>query len=120
MSDALHDNTTLSSSSLKHRAQFRAAGVIVLLLGIGSAWILYWLRTRNQDSSADPMLAGYSKPETRQMEILYGKMGLVTSDLFDALKRPGTQAILIVAISALVAMGCFFFARRWVDGDETG
>lgn len=66
------------------------------------------------------MLAGYSKPETRQMEILYGKMGLVTSDLFDALKRPGTQAILIVAISALVAMGCFFFARRWVDGDETG
>ena len=47
---------------------------------------------------------------------VYGKMGLVTSDLFDALKRPGTQAILIVAISALVAMGCFFFARRWVDG----
>jgi hypothetical protein len=47
-------------------------------------------------------------------------MGLVTSDLFDALKRPGTQAILIVAISARVAMGCFFFARRWVDGDETG
>ena len=66
------------------------------------------------------MLAGYSKPETRQMEILYGKMGLATSDLIEALGRPGTQAVLIVAISVLVAMGCFFFARRWVDGDETG
>ena len=115
----MNDSTTLSDLTLKHRAQFRAAGVIILALGIGSACLLYWLRTRGLDSSNDPMLAEYSKPEARQMAILYGKMGQATSDLFEALKQPGTQAFLIVAVSALVAMGCFFFARRWVDVNET-
>lgn len=90
------------------------------MAGIASACLLYWIRTHYQDPNADPMLAEYSKPEIRQMEILYGKMGLMTTDLFDTLKRPGPQAILIAAISVLVAAGCFFFARRWVDGDEPG
>jgi len=110
----------LSASTLKHRARFRTAGRVALALGIASASLLYWLRTRNPGSGTDPMLEGYSKPEIRQMEILYGKMGIVTSDLLDSLKQPGTQAMLILGVSGLLAAGCFFFASRWVDGNDAG
>ena len=111
---------TVSNSTLKHRARFRTAGILVLVLGIGSACALYWIRTHNRDWTDDPMMAGYSKPEIRQMEIMYGRMGEMTSDFMNDLKRPGTQAILIAAISILIALGCFFLANRWVDDGETG
>jgi hypothetical protein len=67
----------------------------------------------------DPAMAGYSKPEQMQMGTLYGKMGLMTSDLLDDLKQPGTQAILIAVFSVLVAFVCFFLADRWVDDEES-
>jgi hypothetical protein len=49
------------------------------------------------------------------MGILYGKMGLMISDLIDDLQRPGIQAILIAGFSALIALGCFFLARQSGD-----
>jgi hypothetical protein len=57
-------------------------------------------------------MAGFGKADRRQMEILYGQMGVMTQDLLDDLKRPGTQAVIIVAMAALVASGCFYFAPR--------
>ncbi len=45
------------------------------------------------------------------MAILYGKMGLMISDLADDLKRPGTQAVIIIVVSTLIALYCFFLAR---------
>jgi hypothetical protein len=65
-SHAVGSKTAVSNSTLKLRARFRTAGVIVLLLGIGGAFILYWIRTRN-------VLAG----------VLISKcMGLVERGLF--------------------------------------
>jgi hypothetical protein len=102
--------------SSKSRARLRTAGFVVLLLGIGGACILYWIRTRQPDLMDDPMMTGYSRPESRQMAILYGKMGQMVLDLTDDLKRPGVQAILIAGISALIAVACFFVAREPDDG----
>ncbi len=52
------------------------------------------------------------------MGVLYGKMGLMIDDFLDDLKRPGTQATIIVAAAALVASGCFYFARLSEHDDE--
>jgi hypothetical protein len=112
------NGATLSTSTLRHRAQFRVAGVIVLALGIGSACSLYWIRTHNGAWAEDLALAAYSKPATQQMGVLYGKMGLMVSDLFDDFKRPRVQAFSIAAASALVSFVCFFLAGNWHDGDE--
>ncbi len=86
-------------------------GLIVLVLGIAGAGVVYWLGTRSPDASDDLSMLGYNKAQTRQMEQLYGKSGLLIEDWFDDLKRPGTQAIIIAAVSALIAAGCFYFAR---------
>jgi hypothetical protein len=98
--------------------RLRTIGVVVLMLGIVSAGIVYWLGTRSPDLNDDASMAGYSKPETQQMERLYGKWGDLTDDLLDDLKQPGTQAFIIVVAAALVAGGCFYFARLSDDDGE--
>jgi hypothetical protein len=98
-------------------ARLRIIGVIVLLLGIGSAGAVYWIRTRSADLNDDPSMAGYYKIQSRQMGMLYGNMGLLIQDLLDDLKRPGTQAIIIIVVATIVSFGCFHFAR-WLDHDD--
>ena len=100
------------------KLRFRLVGSLVLLMGVAGACTLYWVRTRAANVLDDPAMAGYSRPELMQMGALYGKMGLITSDLLDDLKQPGTQAVLIVVFSALAAFVCFFLANRWVDEEE--
>jgi hypothetical protein len=96
----------------KRRARkLRVFGGIVLALGIIGASVVYWLGTRRADLSDDPAMAGYDKPEERQMAILYGRQGELIEDWSDDLKQPGTQAIIIVTVAALIAGCCFYFAR---------
>jgi hypothetical protein len=115
----VNDEGAGRDSSGRERARLRRVGVIVLLVGIGTACIVYWMGTRSADLTDNPALAGYSRSQSRQMGLLYGKMGLFIDDLWDELKRPGTQAILIAATSALVASGCFYLARWSDDGGKT-
>jgi hypothetical protein len=52
------------------------------------------------------------------MKILYGKSGELIEDWSNDLKQPGTQAIIIVVVSVIIASGCFYFVRL-LDDDET-
>jgi len=107
------------SSARRRARKLRITGVIVLALGFAGAGIIYWLGTRSPDVSDDLSMAGYDRAAERQMEILYGKQGELIEDWSNDLKQPGTQAIIIVVAAALIAGGCFYFARL-LDSDETG
>jgi len=109
--------TPSPDSSCKQCARLRIIGVIVLLLGIGSACIVYCIGIRSADLSDDPSMVRDNLAASRQMGILYGKMGLLIEDWSDELKRPGTQAIIIIGAATLVALGCFYFARL-LDHDD--
>src|SRR5438552_1220321 len=87
----------------RRSTRLRTIGFIVLAVGIASACVIYWLGARSADLTEDPSMAGYSKPQARQMELMYGKMGAMIEDLFADLKRPGIQAIIVAGSSALVA-----------------
>ncbi|HET6464290.1 MAG TPA: hypothetical protein VFH55_01610 [Nitrospiria bacterium] len=119
MRSDIYNETNDPGSSGKRHARLRAIGVIVFLLGMSGAALVYWLGTRSPDLTDNPLMAGMPKVEARQMGYLYGKMGLVILHLQDNLSRPGTQAILIAAISTLIAFGCFYFARSSDDDDKT-
>jgi hypothetical protein len=54
------------------------------------------------------------------MGILYGKLGVLTEKLTEDLKQPRTQAIIVAALSLLVAFGCFHSASRLGEGGKTG
>lgn len=114
----INHNASGSHSPSGHGARLRMAGIIVLVLGIAGAGVVYWLGTRSPDVSDDVSMLGYNKAQTRQMEQLYGKSGLLIEQWFDDLKQPGTQATIIAAVSALIAAGCFYFARLSDGVDE--
>jgi hypothetical protein len=50
---------------------------------------------------------------------LYGKSGLLIEQWSNDLKQPGTQAIIILIFSTVIAAGCFYFARLLDYDDET-
>jgi hypothetical protein len=89
----------------------RISGWVILAAGLIGAGMVYWLGTRGPDYSDNPEMAGFNRSEERQMGMLYGKQGQLLEDFDNWLKQPGTQAILIVAAAAMVAAGCFYFAR---------
>lgn len=103
------------ASPSRQPKRLRIAGVTVLVLGLISAATLYWMGTYFAGRSEDDLLLGNARAESHQMELLYGKMGQLTIDLSDDLKRPGTQALLIAVVSILGAAGCFYFARLMDD-----
>jgi len=103
--------------SSRRSAQLRLIAIIVLTLGISSAGIVYWVRS--PDLSDDPSMLGFNRREEWQMGQLYGKMGTLIEDWSDDLKQPGTQAVIILGFSALVAGGCLYFARLLQNDDNT-
>ena len=117
----VNDKTPTPDSSSKRRARrLRTIGLIVLVLGLGGAGLVYWLGTRSPDVMDDLSMVGFNKAQTRQMGMLYGKMGPAIEGWFDDLKRPGTQATIIAVVSTLIAAGCFYFARLLDHDDEPG
>ena len=91
--------------------RWRLASWLVLALGLVGAGTVYWLGTRSDNLADDPAMTGFNRASARQMAVLYGKQGRLVEDLSDALKRPGTQAILIVGAATVVALGGFRVAH---------
>lgn len=79
--------------------------------------MVYWSGRKEEKLLDEPSMGGFNKANQRQMEMMYGKMGTMTEDLFQQLKQPRTQAILILAGGGLIAAGCFYFARLVSCGD---
>jgi hypothetical protein len=114
----MQSNTPVSESSgelpaaARRRARrCRIAAVVILALGLIGAGVVYWLGSREPYISGDPAMSRFNRAEQHQLGVLYGKQGRLIEDLSDSLKQPGTQAILIVVAAAVVAAGCFYFAR---------
>ena len=100
----------------REKARLRKIGAIILALGLISAGLLYWLRTEN--SNLNELRESQARAESRQMQLLYGRSGGITEDLSNALKRPGPQALSIVAISVIIAAGCFYLGQPIEESDE--
>jgi peptidoglycan/LPS O-acetylase OafA/YrhL len=113
----INNKTSGPHLSSRRSARLKAIGLIVLVLGLGSAGLVYW--TRSPDLSDDLSMLGYNKAQTRQMGMLYGKSGLLIEEWSNDLKQPSTQAIIIASASILIALGCFYFARLLENGDGT-
>ncbi len=98
--------------------RLRMIGITVLVLGVLCGGFVYW-RGRGVSKTLDDLsMGGFNKANQRQMELMYGKMGTITEDLVQYLKRPNTQAAIIAIGGVLVCAGCFYFARLMSCGGE--
>ena len=97
--------------------------MLILACAIVGASIYYWLQIRSLPPELDEFAAGYTKARERQMGIMMGTLGVMMVGWMDTLGDPGAQALIIVALAAIVAAFCFRVAwlmdlpesdgRRW-------
>ncbi len=98
--------------------RLRLIGTGVLLLGGSIAGLVYWLGMRSAAPTDDLAMQGFNRVEQQQMNQLFGGVGGLIEDGANALKQPGTQAMLIVMAAGVLAAGCFYFAYRLESNSE--
>jgi hypothetical protein len=118
----VNNKAAIPSSSRKRRAAFNALGVLVLFLGLGGAGLIYYGSAQRRSAAPStgqgtPAAEGGwqdgtlslpdSKKSSRDLELYYGKAGMLAVRLRDWVEQPGTLAIIIATVSTLAAMGCF-------------
>jgi len=113
-----NDQPARPAAAPRNARRLRVGGIVVLVVGLAAAGGDYWWRTRAADLNDELSMQGFNRAEQRQMGQLYGKSGVLIDELENDLKQPGTQAIIITVVSAIVAGGCFYFARL-VDDEQT-
>ena len=89
-------------------------------MGISGAVLVYSPGLHPPDVSSDPAMWGYDTTVSRQMQNAYGTEGLMAHELAADLKKPGTQAGIIIGVAALVAGGCLYVARLLDRDAEQG
>ena len=111
----------MTATSFRPSQRLRAAGTIVLVVGLAGAALYYWVETRSHPQSVDELLPGFSQARARQTAILMGGLVVTLSQWADALADPTNQAVIIAVASVLIALGCFRIATlldRPVDDER--
>ena len=104
----------------REKARLRLIGVIILILGLSIAGIVYWRgNNRTQDARMEQYEQSQARAESRQMQMLYGTSGGLTEDFLTALKRPANQALVILAITSILAGGCFYLSRPLPEVEQS-
>ena len=98
-------------SSLTLARRLRVVGTIVLVCGLAGALIRYRLEVRSHALTLDELLPGDAQRRARQTGILMGSFVVTLLGWLDALKDPGTQALIMAGAAVLVTLGCFRVAR---------
>ena len=88
-------------------ARLRLIGALVLICGVVSACVLYWIQIRSAAPELDESAWGYARAQQHQMGQMMGTLGVMMAKWTDALGEPGPQAIIIATAAALVAALCF-------------
>jgi hypothetical protein len=90
--------------------RLRIAGMLILVFAIVGASVLYWIETRSATPTLEELSPGSTAARERQVAILIGSLGVYLLEGWAYLRRPGTEAIMIVVVAVLAALGCFYVA----------
>ena len=106
-------------SAFRHAVAVNTVGVIVLLVGIGSAALVYRLgqnrpttSSTNSDWKDSSLSLTESKTAARDIELYGGKVQVLMVKWMEWLQRPVSLSIIIATVSVLIALGCFLVTRR--------
>jgi hypothetical protein len=94
--------------SLGPARRLRTIGILVLVCGLGGAALFYWWAQRRAHvPTIEELMPGYAYARARQRGILMGGFVASVMDSLEALREPGTQAIILAIVVTVVALGCF-------------
>jgi hypothetical protein len=115
------DTAPTRNASSKHRATLNTLGVIILLLGLAAAGIILWHAQHRSSQPTFSLQGGWqdttlsredSKRSNRDIEMYYGKIGLLSVKVQDWFAEPASLALIIASLSTLTALALFLAANR--------
>lgn len=117
--------STESSPKLALRLPLRVIGMLVLVAGLTTSWWVWRTQDRDQELEQEqlnnpsaPLAISDSRKQSRNVEIYYGKTGVLVERWSERLEPwlHGKSLVGIIAVlSAITATGCFFLASRLPD-----
>jgi len=115
--DQSQDSSTDAAALNREKARLRLVGTIILTVALVAAGLVYWLGTRAENAGVDQYQDAVTRSASRQMQMLYGTSGGILDDILNGFKRPGNQALLILALGGIIAAGCFYLGRPLPEDD---
>jgi hypothetical protein len=79
----------------------------VLVAGVAASGLVYWLETRSAEPTIEELLPGTAAANARQVGLLYGHGVQSLWEVYQEMKQPAGQAVMVAAISGLATAGCF-------------
>ncbi len=115
---------SLSITPARVRTALNLAGAVILLLGFASAALIWYSQNgvgsgRDDERSANPsdaLATSDSKKQTRQVEMYYGKTGVLIerwSEDLQTLTHGKGLAKTIVVVTSITAGVCFLIGTRF-------
>ncbi|HZV33024.1 MAG TPA: hypothetical protein VFB72_00490 [Verrucomicrobiae bacterium] len=99
-------------------AQLKKTGLMVLLGGLAIGATI-WLVFPNDTSSEDnTLLSQYYKQQEAQAQRLWGNQGSLALEVTRSLKQPGTWSVIVIVLSVMFALACFYLASRPPSEDQ--
>ena len=113
-----------SISPARIRLIFRLLGLVILLAGYSGAALIWRAQDRIDQENAGnqaaqdaaPLSPLDSRKDMRQLEVYYGKTGLLMEgwmEWAEGLTHGKPLAKTIIVLSSAIAIGCFIAAGRW-------
>lgn len=93
-------------------AQLQRAGIFILLVGLLIAGLIYAFVPDNAAPDENSLKSQYYKKEELDTQGLMGGGGSLVLGMTRALRRPGTYSLIVVVVTVLAALICFFLASR--------
>jgi hypothetical protein len=102
-------------------AQLKKIGLIVLLAGFAIGGIIYLLFPGDASSDDDTLMTQYYKQQELDAQRLWGNQGSLVLAFTRSLKRPRTYSVIIIVLSVIFALACFYLASHPnADNEEEG
>lgn len=99
-------------------AQLKKIGLIVLLAGLAIGATIWLVFPRDTSSDDNSLLSQYYKQQEVQAQQLWGNQGSLVLEFTRSLKQPGTWAVIIIVLSVIFALACFYLASRPPSEDQ--
>jgi hypothetical protein len=90
--------------------QLRKLGWIILVSGVALGGLIYLLVPDDGSSEGDTLQSEYYKSQELETERLWGNGGSLILEVTRSFRRASTWSILIICLSAIVSLVCFFWA----------
>src|SRR5579859_7689750 len=101
-------NHTESGSRQSSPARLRKIGLIIGLTGLLLGGIIFAFFPDSPQEDDNSLSSQYYKKQEVQVQGLWGSQGSMVLGLNRIFSRPSTYSVLIIAVSAVVGLACFY------------